>query len=527
MAIDPKLLAAARTAFPAHEAGGAVTLGAVVAGGDCHPEPLVSIPLRMLNRHGLIAGATGTGKTKTLQLLAEQLAADGVPVFVSDVKGDLGGLAVPGTANPRVDERVKQTGATWKPAGFPVEFLSLSGALGAQLRATVSSFGPLALAKVLDLNDTQSSVLAMVFKFCDDRGLPLLDFADLRTVLKYLSGEGAAELANYGGMSKASVGVLLREMVELEQQGAGTFFGEPEFEVTDLLEPPAAGAAARINILSLPDVQDKPALFSTFMMWMLARLYHELPEVGDVDKPKLVFFLDEAHLLFKGASKAFVDQIEQVVRLVRSKGVGVFFVTQSPKDIPPNILGQLGNRVQHALRAFTPDDEKALRAAARTFPKTTFYDVQETLTTVGIGEALVTVMADNGAPTPPFVCRMIPPASRMGALTPEERAPLLATEQVRHYATAVDRDSAHEMLTRRMKPPPAAPAPSGRAPSPEINDDYGTPEAPPAEPPPDSGSSWSDILNSPVARTIATQVTRGLMGALLGAPRRRPSRRRS
>jgi DNA double-strand break repair helicase HerA and related ATPase len=304
----------------------------VVAGAECHPEPIVSIPLHMMNRHGLIAGATGTGKTKTLQLLAEQLCAAGVPVFVSDVKGDLGGLAVPGTPGPRIKERARQTGVTWRAAGVPVELLSLSGALGAQLRATVSSFGPMALGKVLDLNDTQASVLAMVFKFCDDRGLPLLDFADLRTVLQYLAGEGAAQLVAYGGMSKASVGVLLREMVGLEQQGVGKFFGEPEFDVADLLKP---GAPATASILSLSDVQDKPALFSTFMMWLLARLYRELPEVGDLDKPKLVFFLDEAHLLFKDASKAFVDQIEQVVRPIRSKGVGVFFVTQSPKDIPP------------------------------------------------------------------------------------------------------------------------------------------------------------------------------------------------
>jgi len=518
MPIDPKLLAAARATFPPGEPGSAITLGAVVAAGECHPEPLVAIPLRMMNRHGLIAGATGTGKTKTLQLLAEQLSAAGVPVFVSDVKGDLGGLAMPGTPSPRLDERVKATGTSWKPAGCPVEFLSLSGALGAQLRATVSSFGPMALAKVLGLNDTQTSVLAMVFKFCDDRGLPLLDFADLRTVLLYLSGDGAQELAHYGGMSKASVGVLLREMVELEQQGAGKFFGEPEFEVADLLEAPAGGGPARISVLSLSDVQDKPALFSTFMMWMLARLYQELPEVGDVEKPKLVFFLDEAHLLFKGASKAFVEQIEQVVRLVRSKGVGVYFITQSPKDIPANILGQLGNRVQHALRAFTPDDEKALRAASRTFPKTAFYDIQQTLTTVGIGEALVTVMADNGAPTLPFVCRMIPPGSRMGPLTPEERKPLLATPQVRHYATAIDRDSAHEMLTRRMRKPPP--------PDESVNDEFGTPETAPQEERAPSGSSWSEILNSPIARTIASQVTRGLMGALLGPPPRRRRTRR-
>ena len=324
-----------------------------------------------MNRHGLIAGATGTGKTKTLQLLAERLSAAGVPVFVSDVKGDLLGLATPGVSNARIEQRARETGTAWQPTSAPVELFSLSGKLGAQLRATVSSFGPIALAKVLGLNDTQASVLALVFKYCDDKQLPLLDFKDLRTVLVHLTGDGAADLVEYGGIAKASVGVLLREMVALEQQGADTFFGEPELEIDDLLalvtEGPRQGQG-QISVLELSDVQDKPALFSTFMMWMLAELYHQLPEVGDLDRPKLVFFFDEAHLLFRDASKAFLTQVEQVVRLVRSKGVGIFFVTQNPKDVPPEILGQLGNRVQHALRAFTPDDEKALRAAARTFP---------------------------------------------------------------------------------------------------------------------------------------------------------------
>ncbi len=294
--------------------------------------------------------------------------------------------------------------------------MSLSGAHGAQLRATVSSFGPLLLAKVLGLNETQASILAMVFKYCDDRGLLLLDFADLRAVLQHLTGDGAGDLKDYGGMSQASVGVLLREMVELEAQGALAFFGEPEFDLEhDLLQ--VRDGRGLVTVLELADVQDKPALFSTFMMWMLARLYATLPEVGDLDQPKLVFFFDEAHLLFDGASKAFLAQVQQVVRLVRSKGVGVFFVTQSPKDVPADVLGQLGHRVQHALRAFTPDDEKALKAAARTFPKTSFYDVEETLTTLGIGEALITVLGANGAPTPPFATRLIPPASRMEPLT--------------------------------------------------------------------------------------------------------------
>ena len=525
--LDPKVLEAARAAFPGAGQPTTIPLGAVVHQGASHPEPLVALPLAMLNRHGLIAGATGTGKTKTLQLLAERLSAAGVPVFVSDVKGDVAGLAVPGTSNPKIEERARLTGTAWQPAASPVELLSLSGKLGAQLRATVSSFGPLALGKVLGLNDTQQSVLALVFKYCDDRKLPLLDFKDLRTVLNHLTGEGAEALKDYGGISKASVGVLLREMVALEQQGAGAFFGEPELEIDDLLQ--ASGGRGTISILELADVQDKPALFSTFMMWMLAELYQQLPEVGDLDKPKLVFFFDEAHLLFKDASKAFLEQVEQVVRLVRSKGVGIFFVTQNPKDVPASILAQLGNRIQHALRAFTPDDEKALRAAARTFPRTSFYDIEQTLTSLGIGEALVTVLADSGAPSPPFVTRVAPPASRMGPLTPPELAPLLATPQVRHYATAIDRVSAHEVLSERM----ARPAPEARAPEPEPREaeidteSYGEPprsrrraEAP-AD---DEDSGWTDVLRSPVTQTIAREVTRGIFGALLG---KRPRRRRT
>ena len=502
--MDQKLLEAARAAFPANAK--TVTLGAPLHHGECHAEPLVRVPLAMLNRHGLIAGATGTGKTKTLQLMAEQLSAAGVPVFLADLKGDLAGLAAAGAASERVSARAKDTGFAWHPVGFPVEFLSLTGKLGAQLRATVSSFGPLLLAKVLGLNETQTSVLAMVFKWSDDRQLELLDFADLRAVLVHLSGEGANELAGYGGMSKATVGVLLRELVELEQQGALAFFGEPEFDLDDLLQVERDGRGL-VSVLELSDVQDKPALFSTFMMWMLARLYASLPEVGDLEQPKLVFFFDEAHWLFEGASRAFLEQIEQVVRLVRSKGVGIFFVTQSPKDIPQDVLAQLGNRVQHALRAFTPDDEKALRAAARTFPNTPFYDVAETLTTLGIGEALVTVLSANGAPTPPFATRLIPPASRMGPLEPAELTARLASPQVRRYAASVDRESAEEKLAQRAaEAAPTTtqePAPARRGGS--------RPEP----------SSISQILNSPLARSVAGVVTRSLMGAILGPTRRR------
>jgi DNA helicase HerA-like ATPase len=500
--MDSKFVDAVRAAFPAGE--GSLALGAPILNGECHPEPVVALPLAMMNRHGLIAGATGTGKTKTLQLLAEQLSAAGVPVFLADIKGDVSGIGAPGESNDRVIQRARETGWTWKAAACPVEFLSLTGARGAQVRATVSSFGPLLLAKVLGLNETQTSVLSVVFKYCDDRQLELLNFADLRAALQHLSGPGAADLASYGGMSKATVGVLLREMVELEQQGALAFFGEPELELADLMQNERDGRGL-VTVLELADVQDKPALFSTFMMWMLARLYHELPEVGDVEKPKLVFFFDEAHLLFHGAGKAFLDEVQQVVRLIRSKGVGIFFVTQNPKDVPAEVLGQLGHKVQHALRAFTPDDATALKAAARTFPKTPFYDVEQTLQSLGIGEAFVTSLAANGVPTPPFATRVVPPASRMGPLTDAEMQQRLSSSaQVRKYATAVDRVSAAEKLAPR---PDAAPAPTASA---HAN----------AAP-----SPIEEILRSPVTRVVATTVaaalTRGLMGALMGSPRRR------
>jgi DNA helicase HerA-like ATPase len=511
--MDAKVIEAAKTAFP--PAANTVTLGAVVHDGECDPEPLVTIPISMMNRHGLIAGATGTGKTRTLQLIAEQLSAAGVPVFVSDIKGDLSGLGAAGASNDRIATRAKETGYAWKASPFPVEFLSLTGKNGAQLRATVSSFGPLLLARVLNLNETQSSVLSLVFKYCDDKGLLLLDFADLRAVLQYLTGDGADELKTYGGMSKATVGVLLREMVELEQQGAEAFFGEPEFDINDLMQVERDGRGL-ISVLELDDVQDKPQLFSTFMLWMLATLYHELPEVGDIDKPKLAFFFDEAHLLFDNATKALLDEIEQVVRLIRSKGVGVYFITQSPKDVPETVLGQLGHRVQHALRAFTPDDDKALTAAARTFPKTPFYDVSETLTTLGIGEAFITVLTPKGVPTMPFATRLIPPASVMGPL-PDLAQRIATSPQVRKYATDIDRESAREMLAAKAasaqpvqnedSAAASAPAPrGGRAPKP-------------------APSTFEQVLKSPLTRTVAGVVTRGIMGALLGSTRRRSSSR--
>jgi DNA helicase HerA-like ATPase len=501
--------------------GPSATLGAALEGGTAHAEPKIRIPLAMLNRHGLVAGATGTGKTKTLQLLAEQLSAQGVPVFVADIKGDVSGLAMPGESNDRITERAASTGCRWTPAGCPVEFVSLSGKLGVQLRATVSSFGPLLLAKVLTLNDTQTSVLTLIFKYCDDQQLPLLDFADLRAVLQFLSSDdGKAALEGYGGMSPATVSVLLRKMVELEAQGADAFFGEPEFNVQELMTVTADGKGV-ITALELSDVQDKPMLSSTFMMWLLAELYHNLPEAGDLPKPKLVFFFDEAHLLFRDASKAFLTEVEQVVRLIRSKGVGIYFVTQTPKDVPEEVLAQLSNRVQHALRTHTPDDEKALAATVRTFPRTTLFDLKGVLTSLGIGEAVVTVLDPRGVPTPVFPTRLIPPASRMGPLTPEElQADVHQSDLLAEYGTAVDRESAREMLAARMAktepvPAPTRGRPSGLEPQPQT----------PGRVAKTAGGALIGALSTTIGRTVGREIIRGVFGMLGVKPPRSTTRR--
>ncbi|HYO78165.1 MAG TPA: helicase HerA-like domain-containing protein, partial [Thermoanaerobaculia bacterium] len=367
-----------------------IEIGHVLRSGAAAGELPIRVPLRMMNRHGMIAGSTGTGKTRTLQLFAEGLSRAGVPVFLADVKGDLAGLCKPGEANERLTSRAAGVGRTHTPEAFPVEFFSLTGNRGTQLRATVSSFGPILLGKVLDLTEVQQSVLAMVFKYCDDRRMPLLDFDDLRSVLTYLTTDGKAELKTYGGMSSATVGVLVRKMVELEQQGAAKFFGEPELDINDLLR--TVDGKGVVNILSLADVQDKPRLYSTFLMWLLGQFYYRMPEVGDPDKPKLVFFFDEAHQLFADASSALVEHIEQVARLIRSKGIGVFFITQTPKDVDEDVLAQLGNRVMHAIRAYTPKDAKNVKATASTFPHSEYVDVTKSLTSLGIGEALVSVL---------------------------------------------------------------------------------------------------------------------------------------
>ena len=436
----------------------AVIIGSAMDAGEPFNEVRVQAGLSMLNRHGLIAGATGTGKTRTLQLLAGQLSAAGVPVFVSDVKGDVTGIAAAGDAsNPKIQDRCASLAWTFAPAGHPVELLSLSGELGAPVRATVHSFGPLLLGKVLDLNETQTSILALIFKHCDDNNLPLLDLADLATTLKFLSSdEGKPILADYGGMSPASVGVLLRSLVVLEQEGADIFFGEPEFDVLDLLRTTADGKGI-VSVLGLADVMNRPRLFSTFMLWMLAQLYEALPEAGDLPQPKLCFFFDEAHLLFDDASEALMDQVERTVRLIRSKGVGVYFVTHAPTDVPSSVLAQLGNRVQHAIRAYTPNDADALRKTARTFPMTEFFDVEQTIQSLGIGEALVTVLSPRGVPTPLAATRLLPPDSLMAPLDAAGLAELRATSPLgAKYGTRLDPQSAHEIITARIQAARAA-----------------------------------------------------------------------
>ncbi len=444
--------------------GPALELGALLVDNEPVVEAQVRIPLGMLNRHGLVAGATGTGKTKTLQVMAEQLSGQGVPVFMADIKGDLSGVVQPGSSSEKLLARTTSIGQDWQATGFPVEFLALGGeGAGVPVRATVTSFGPTLLAKVLDLNDTQTSSLSLVFHFADKAGLALLDLKDLRSVVHYLvSEEGQGDLKGLGGLSKATAGVILRELIAFSDAGAEKFFGEPEFDTADLMRTAADGRGV-ITCLELPAVQDKPALFSTFLLWLLADLFDELPEAGDLDRPKLVFFFDEAHLLFKDASKAFLDQITQTVRLIRSKGVGVFFVTQTPKDVDADVLAQLGNRVQHALRAYTPDDAKALRATASTFPNSS-YDLEELLTQLGIGEAVITVLSERGAPTPVAWTRLRAPLSAMSPAPAEQiSAVVAASPLLAEYGTEIDRESAYERLAAKLAPPPSESAVSTRS----------------------------------------------------------------
>ncbi|HEX6754401.1 MAG TPA: helicase HerA-like domain-containing protein [Mycobacteriales bacterium] len=490
----------------------AIELGSVVAAGAAHPTARVRVPIGMLNRHGLVAGATGTGKTKTLQLITEQLSAAGVPVFVADIKGDLSGLAAAGEPGDRIAARAKDTGDEWQPGAYPVEFLAIGGiGTGVPLRATVTSFGPVLMAKVLGLNETQESSLGLVFHYADRAGLPLLDLKDLRSVISYLtSDDGKADLAGLGGLSKATAGVILRNLVALADSGAEAFFGEPEFDTAEFLRTAPDGRGI-VSAVELSEVQDRPALFSTFLLWLLADLFEDLPEVGDPDKPKLVFFFDEAHLLFADASKAFLDAVTRTVRLIRSKGIGVFFVTQQPTDVPDDVLAQLGNRVQHALRAFTPDDADALRKTVRTYPRTGDYELEETLTSLGTGEAVVTVMSERGVPTPVAWTRLRAPRSRMApADAAAVSAAVAGSALQKEYGAAVDRESAYERLAAKLAPPPAparAPEPTP-APARREQEDEGV------------GGLLGKVLGSAAARSFARsaasalgrEITRGVLG---------------
>ena len=500
--------------------GPALDLGAAVVDGTPDAATQVRIPLASLNKHGLVAGATGTGKTKTLQLMAEQLSSQGVPVFLADIKGDLSGMATPGEPTEKLTERAFGIGQDWQAKGFPTEFLSLGGmGKGIPVRATITSFGPTLLSKVLGLNATQESSLGLVFHYADKNGLALLDLKDLRAVITHLtSDEGKAELKALGGLSKATAGVILRQLITFEDQGADVFFGEPELDTADLMRLAPDGRGL-VTCLELPAVQDRPQLFSTFLMWMLADLFHDLPEVGDLDKPKLVFFFDEAHLLFDEASKPFQDAIEQTVRLIRSKGVGVFFVTQSPRDVPRDVLAQLGNRVQHALRAFTPEDSKALKAAVSTYPHTD-YDLAKLLTELGTGEAVVTVLSERGAPTPVAWTKMRAPESLMApsAETVVDQT-IAASALAARYGPQIDRESAYELLKARLEqaPTPAeepAPAPKD-APVPTPS-----PKAPKEEPGIVEQVVQSSAFKSAL-RSAGTVIGREITRSIFGTSRRR------
>ncbi len=437
--------------------GDYIVLGGAMFEGETIADAHINVPLKTLNRHGLIAGATGTGKTKTLQVLAEQLSLKGIPSLVMDVKGDLSGLAKPGEEKPFITDRHSKINLPYSTMGFPVELLTISGQNGVRLRATVSEFGPVLFSRILDLNDTQAGIMSIIFKYCDDNKLGLVDLKDIRKVIQYLQGEGQAELErDYGAMSPASTGVMLRKIIELEQQGAERFFGEESFDISDLMRRDSNGNGY-INIIRLTDIQDKPKLFSTFMLSLLAEVYNKMSEKGDVPKPELVIFIDEAHLIFNQASKTLLDQIETIVKLIRSKGIGVYFITQNPMDVPSSVLAQLGLKVQHALRAFTANDRKDIKLTAENFPISTFYDTEDVITSLGTGEALVTALNEKGIPTPLAAVMMRAPMSRMDILTDQEISSINdASDLVSKYSRVVDPESAYELLERRITDSEAA-----------------------------------------------------------------------
>ena len=491
--------------------GETIELGGPLFQGECPPGISVKMPLRMMNRHGLIAGATGTGKTKTLQVIAEQLSLKGVPTLLMDIKGDLSGIAAPAVSNAKIEERQQRMGIPWEPLSLPVELLSLSKEPGAQLRATASEFGPVLLSRILELNETQSSVLSLIFKYCDDKGWPLLDLEDLRAMLRYTSDSGKEEIEKeYGRVSGASVSTIMRKLVELEQQGAGSFFGERSFDPEDMLK--LRDGKGVIHIVRLTDIQDRPRLFSTFMLCLLAEIYSTFPEVGDADKPKLVIFIDEAHLVFDNATKPLLDQIESIIKLIRSKGVGIHFCTQDPSDVPDRVLGQLGMKIQHSLRAFTAKDRTTIKRTAQNYPLTDFYNSEELLTSMGIGEAMVTVLGDKGMPTPLAHTLVRAPGTRMDILNPEELSALVARSQlVTKYNEVINRESAAEILEKRlrdhqeMEPTPSKPTQN---------------KTTKKEPTVLEGLSKNTMVRQ-LGRTAMREFTRGLLGVLGVKPRRR------
>ncbi|MBL0145697.1 MAG: DUF853 family protein [Chitinophagaceae bacterium] len=429
-----------------------VKIGAAVLDGMVVPEAVINLPLKTMNRHGLIAGATGTGKTKTLQMMSEFLSDNSVPVLLMDIKGDLSGIAAEGATNDKVKDRYTKLNMEYKPSLFPAEIMTLTGQKGVHLRATVSEFGPVLLSKILGLNDTQGGVVAMIFKYCDDTQLPLLDLKDFIKVLQYIGDEGKAEIEKtYGKISTTSTGTILRKVIELQQQGADIFFGEKSFEVDDLMRINDDGRGM-INILRVTDLQDKPKLFSTFMLQLLAELYASCPEEGDMEKPKLVMFIDEAHLIFQEASEALLQQIETIIKLIRSKGIGIFFCTQNPMDVPASVLGQLGLKVQHALRAFTAADRKVIKQTAENYPETAFYKTEDLITQLGIGEALVTMLNEKGIPTPLAHVMLCAPRSRMDVLTDGEIDSITGKSKlVVKYNQVIDSESAYEILSAKLK----------------------------------------------------------------------------
>lgn len=491
--------------------GESAIMGIGVLDGQPIPGAIVKLPLKTMNRHGLIAGATGTGKTKTLQVISEALSDASVPVLLMDIKGDLSGIAATGTVNDRITERCQKIGVEYKPAAFPVELMSLSTEKGVRMRATVSEFGPILLSKILGLNDTQEGVVSMIFKYCDDNKMPLLDLKDFIKTLQFIGNEGKKEIEKeYGKISTSSTGTILRKVIELQQQGADVFFGEPSFDVDDLMRISDDGRGI-ISVLRVTDMQSKPKLFSTFMLSLLAELYASLPEEGDMDKPKLVLFIDEAHLVFQEATSALLQQIETVIKLIRSKGVGIFFCTQNPQDIPASVLAQLGLKVQHALRAFTAADRKTIKQAAENYPETEFYKTEDAITQLGIGEAFITLLNEKGIPTPLVHTMLVPPRSRMDVLSNEEIETITnKSTLVKKYAQVVDGESAYEILTAKLEEAAGKATLDQEEKATEEKENKTTRKQ--------EKSTIEKVLDNSVTRqigrTAASVITRGLLGAL-------------